>query len=199
MKPSRMLPFAIVLVAITLLSSAARGQVSFPGPELLGRPEATSVTINVVANVAIDAYFEYGTQSGVYTQTNPVSGAAGPVSTAANVPLVVALAGLSADTQYFYRMVYRQSGTSSWTTRPEHSFHTARSPGDTFMFTVTSDSHINIEFGNPSLFQQTLGNIATESPDFERKRAKRVFSQSRSIAQFLLHGQHRHYLFRNHE
>jgi len=167
MRPSKTLSFVIWLLAVTLLSSHAEGQVSFPGPELLGRPTDQSVTINVVASAAIQAYFVYGTQSGNENQTSLTSGAAAnPLAAAANQPLVAVISGLMPDTQYYYFMVYRQSGTSSWTTRPEHSFHTARSPGDTFTFTVTSDSHINIEFGNPSLFQQTLGNIATESPDF---------------------------------
>ena len=160
MKPSTVLLLVGRLLAMLLPLSSARGQVTFPGPELLGRPEPYSITINVVANTAIQAYFEYGTQSGgPYTQTSPVSAAA-------NVPLVVVLSGLSPDTQYFYRMVYSQTGAPPWTTRPEHSFHTARVPGNTYTFTVTSDSHINIVFGNPSLFQQTLGNIADESPDF---------------------------------
>ena len=101
------------LILLTLSASQVQGQVSFPGPELLGRPTDHSVTINVVANAALQAYFQYGTQSGVYTQTNPVSGAAGPVSAAANVPLVVVLSGLSPNTQYFYRMVYRQVGAST--------------------------------------------------------------------------------------
>ncbi len=167
MKPSMVLLLAGGLVAVLFPVSSLRGQVTFPGPELLGRPTDQSVTVNVVANTAIQAYFEYGTQSGGENQTSATSGTpASPLSTAANLPLVAVISGLEPDTQYYYYMVYRQSPTSSWTTRPEHSFHTARSPGDTFAFTVTSDSHINIEFGNPALFQQTLKNIAGESPDF---------------------------------
>ena len=117
------------------------------------------MTINVVANAAIDAYFQYGTQlnAGVYSQTNTVSAAA-------NVPLVVTLEGLSSNTQYCYRMVYQQTGTSSWTTRATHCFYTQRPPGSTFTFTISSDSHINIVFGTPSLFQQTLQNVARREP-----------------------------------
>ena len=126
-----------------------------------------SVTINVVANAAIHAYFEYGTQSGgPYIQTSPAPGAAGPVSTAANVPLVVVLSGLSPNTHYFYRMVYRRTARLPGPQGPSNLSIPQGSPGDTYTFTVTSDSHINIEFGNPSLFQQTLRNIAGESPDF---------------------------------
>ena len=146
MKPSRVPWFVVGLISVTMLPvSSVRGQVSFPGPELLGRPTDSSVTVNVVASAAIQAYFEYGTQAGgPYTQTSPASGAANPVSAAANVPLVIVLSGLSPDTQYFYRMVYRQTGTSSWVTRDEHSFHTQRLPGSSFTFTVAADSHINI-------------------------------------------------------
>ena len=147
MKPSKVLLLVGGLVAMVMPLSSARGQVSFPGPELLGRATDQSVTINVIASSAIQAYFEYGTQSGGENQTSATSGSAGnPLSAAANQPLVAVISGLTPDTQYYYYMVYRQSGKSSWITRPEHSFHTARSAGDAFTFTVTSDSHINIVF-----------------------------------------------------
>jgi len=167
MKPSRVLTLAGGLLAVLFPVSSLRGQVTFPGPELLGRPTDQSVTVNVVPNTAIQAYFEFGTQSGGENQTSATSGAAAtPLSAAANQPLVAVISGLTPDTPYYYYMVYRQSATSSWITRSEHSFHTARSASDAFTFTVTSDSHINITFGNPALFQQTLQNIAGERPDF---------------------------------
>jgi len=157
MKPSKVL---LLVVGLVVTMSRAPAQVSFPGPELLGRPETNSVTINVVASAAIQAYFEYGMQSGSYPyQTSTVSAAA-------NQPLVVTLGNLQSNTRYYYRMVYRLTGASSWTTRAEHSFYTQRPAGSTFTFTVTADSHINIVFGNSSLFQQTLQNIAGEGPDF---------------------------------
>ena len=160
MRPAKALSLVGGLVAILLPLSSAQGQVTFPGPELLGRPTSSSVTVNVVASAAIQAYFEYGTQSGSYPYQT------GTVSSTANQPLVVVISGLQSNTHYYYRMVYKQTGASAWTTRAEHSFYTQRPPGSTFTFTVTADSHINIVFGNPSLFQQTLQNIAGESPDF---------------------------------
>ncbi|MGO9640860.1 MAG: malectin domain-containing carbohydrate-binding protein [Candidatus Acidiferrales bacterium] len=160
MKPTKVLSFVTGLVVMMLPLTSARGQVSFPGPELLGRPTDQSVTVNVVASVAIEAYFEYGTQSGSYPYQTTT------VSSAANQPLVVVLSNLQSNTRYYYRMVYRQTGATSWITRAEHSFYTQRPPGSTFTFTVTADSHINIVFGNASLFQKTLQNIAGESPDF---------------------------------
>ena len=90
-----------------LPATNVQGQVSFPGPELLGRPTSNSVTVNVVASAAIEAYFQYRTQSGQYPyQTSTVSSSPG-------APLVMVLSGLQPDTRYYYRMVYRQVGAST--------------------------------------------------------------------------------------
>jgi hypothetical protein len=135
----------------------------FPGPELLARPTDSSVTVNVVAGAAIEAYFEYGVQAGSYKNKTSVATAA------ANQPLVSVMNGLNPNTLYYYRMVYRRPGDSDWTVRDEHTFHTQRPPGETFTFTVVSDSHMNITAGvqvNPQLYQVALGNIARDNPDF---------------------------------
>jgi hypothetical protein len=154
------LAFLTGLLVLVLPVPDLEGQVSFPGPELLGRPTNSSVAINIVPGSAIDAYFEYGTQSGQYTSQTAT------VSTPANEPLQVVIGDLQANTRYFYRMVYRQTGTSSWTTRDEHSFYTQRSPGSTFTFTVISDSHVNIILGNANLYTRTLQNVGADKPDF---------------------------------
>jgi hypothetical protein len=138
--------------------------VSFPGPELLGRPTANSVTVNVVANRSIEAYFEYGLVSGAYTrQTNRVSAAA-------NEPIEVVIGGLEADTQYYYRMVYRIVGTVSWFYRNEHSFHTWRAENTSFTFTIVADSHLGQYGGQTAderaLYQRTLLNVRDDQPDF---------------------------------
>jgi hypothetical protein len=113
-----------------------------------------------VATSAIEAYLEYGLQTGNYLfQT-------GMVSSSANEPLEIVITGLQGNTRYYYRMVYRPVGAASWTARDEHSFHTQRSPDSTFTFTVTADSHINIVFGNANLYQTTLQNIFADRPDF---------------------------------
>ena len=84
---------------LTVMSSATvHGQVTFTGPELLGRPTDRSVTVNVVAATAIDAYFEYGVESGVYTHQTSI------VSATGTVPLVAVIDNLASDTRYFYRM-----------------------------------------------------------------------------------------------
>jgi len=156
----RALPVAAAILAVLVFVSPLHGVVSFSAPELLGRPTADSITVNVVAASAIEAYFEYGTQPGIYTNQT------GTFSAAANEPLVASIDGLQANTRYFYRMQYRETGTIPWIARDEHAFHTARPQGATFTFTITSDSHVNVLLGNATLWQRTLLNIQNDGSDF---------------------------------
>ena len=157
------------LVVIMLVSACfsqglqvVSAQATFAATELLGRPTDTSITINAVAQEDLEVYFEYGTQPGVYTDKTANANFSG------GSPIEMVIGGLQSNTHYFYRMVYRQQGTSNWIARDEHSFQTQRSPGSTFTFTVTSDSHVNVAgLGNPNTWQQTMTNVANDHPDFE--------------------------------
>ncbi len=134
--------------------------ITFTGTELLGRPEANSISISIVPNADISLYYEYSTTSGgPYTNTSTVSASNG-------TPKVVVINGLTAGTTYYYRMKYSSDGGTSWVTRPEHSFQTQRAQGSTFTFDVTSDAHVNIMLGNSSNWTSTLNGIASDAPDF---------------------------------
>jgi phosphodiesterase/alkaline phosphatase D-like protein len=160
MKVSRTLPLIIVFLIAAFSFYNAQAPVNFTGPELLGRPTNNSVTLNVVANAAVEGYVQYGTESGSYSDQT------GVVSALANLPLEITLNGLQSNTRYFYRMLYRRTGATAWIARDEHAFSTQRSPGSTFTFTIAADSHINILFGDASLYQQTLLNAGNDQPDF---------------------------------
>lgn len=139
----------------SILPLHGQGTVQFTGSEYLGRPTDNSIVVNVVANTALQAYFEYGTSSGNYTMQTST------VSASANDPLEAVMDGLTVDTRYYYRMVYSQNGGSTWTTRDEHTFQTQRPQGATYKFTITSDSHINVGgLGNISQWRQALDRIA---------------------------------------
>jgi hypothetical protein len=81
-------------------------------------------------------------------------------------PVKVVINGLSADSRYSYRLLYRAGSGDPWTEGSEHSFHTQRAPGSTFTFTIIADSHMNGGGGNVALYQQTLNNVADDHPDF---------------------------------
>jgi hypothetical protein len=56
MKSLKVVVLTAALLAPVLSGSRVDGQVAFPAPELLGRPTSDSVTLNVVASSAIEAY-----------------------------------------------------------------------------------------------------------------------------------------------
>lgn len=140
----------------------ASSEATFTATELLGRPTDRSVTINVVAEEHLEVYFEYGTQSGVYTDRTGVAEFPG------GEPIEVVIDGLQNNTRYYYRMVYRKKGTTDWIRRAEYSFHTQRAQGSIFTFTVISDSHLGfpLNLGNATLYRQTLLNVLGDKPDF---------------------------------
>jgi phosphodiesterase/alkaline phosphatase D-like protein len=151
--------FAPALPAIGGEVHASSG-VTFTAAELLGRPTDTSITVNVVPSANGQVYFKYGTATGVYS---------GQTSTAALIsgtPTEVVIQGLTPNTRYYYRMVSSENGID-WVDGDEHSFQTQRSPGSTFTFTITSDSHVNIVLGSATMWQQTMTNVANDHPDFE--------------------------------
>ncbi|MFN2174032.1 MAG: dockerin type I domain-containing protein, partial [Candidatus Promineifilaceae bacterium] len=106
--------------------------------------------------------FEYGTTSGSYTtQTSAFTATV-------DEPVETVFSGLSSDTQYFYRMRYRATSGDEWLNGTEHSFQTQRVRGESFTFTVSSDSHLGDTFSgiDPDRYEATTVNIANDDPDF---------------------------------
>ena len=152
--------FLLALLALLLAASGAAARAGFTAGELLGRPTATSVTLNVIPGAAIDAYVQYGTVPGRYAKhTATVSGTAG-------VPLVITFRGLRADTRYYYRLRYRAKGSRAFAARPRHSFVTQRAAGSTFSFAVQADPHLSDPNTNEDLYRVEMANVAAGAPDF---------------------------------
>jgi VCBS repeat-containing protein len=148
--------------SVTATFNAVAATITFTGTELLGRPEANSISVSVVPNSDITLYYEWGTSSGNYTGGGPST----QTTATAGTPKVVVMSGLTANTHYFYRMQYSTDGGATWTARPEKSFWTQRATGSTFTFDITSDSHVNIQLGNSSNWTSTLNGVAADNPDF---------------------------------
>jgi hypothetical protein len=139
---------------------ARAAAVTFTASELLGRPTASSVALNVVPAQAIDAYVQYGTSAAKYTARTPA------VSTAAGVPLVTTVSGLKANTKYFYRLRYRAQGSGAYLARPRQSFVTQRAKGASFSFAVQADPHLGDTNTDTALYKVEMGNVAADHPDF---------------------------------
>ena len=154
-----LLVFVLSLVGGSATSIEAATEIIFTGGELLGKPEATSITVNIVPATTIEYHYQYGTVSGSY------SGQTANVTAPAGQPSEVVISGLTANTQYYYRMQYHAPGDAmdDWVNRTEHSFWTQRAPGSTFTFTIISDSHAN--YSNAQT-QQAAAKIIADQPDF---------------------------------
>ena len=132
--------------------------INFSGGELLGKPTNHSITVNIVPNSTIEYHYQYGTSSGVYT------GQTSNVTATVSQPHETVISGLQPNTRYYYRMRYHAPGDDmdDWVVRDEHTFHTQRAKGEEFIFTITSDSHHQMNTAH----QRAMQNIKNDDPDF---------------------------------
>ncbi|MBW2974166.1 metallophosphoesterase [Candidatus Woesearchaeota archaeon] len=123
---------------------------AFNGNTIISRPTETSVTLNILSYTTQSCDVDYGTQSGNYTDQIPVNLTADETQN-------VVLDNLNANTQYYLRVC---SGN-------EETFHTPRPAGSSYIFTMSSDSHLGAAARNdPEIYNQTLQNINADEPDF---------------------------------
>lgn len=149
-----------LLVTMENRSFSVTNDVGFIASELLGRPTDKSITVNAVAKVDLEVFFEYGTTSSAYTsQTDTMTF---PVGNS----IEMVMDKLQSNTRYYYRMRYRQPGASEFMARVEHSFQTQRSRGSTFTFDIQADSHIYDKKCTPTLYQIAIQNELKDVPDF---------------------------------
>lgn len=140
---------------------------TFQGRELLGKVTDTSVDVNLYPLIATDVYIEYGTSPGLYDARTILYSNQPPVHAFA-----IRISPLKSDTRYYYRLRYRRTGNLYYQAGEEHTFHTQRSEGETFVFAVQADEHIQKmhkypqKTDNMKLYEQTLQNIADGHPDF---------------------------------
>ena len=147
--------------AVTERSPFLSAGVSWTSTEFLGRPTASSVTLQAIAGQYVEAYVEYGTSPGTYpTMTNQATFSDGFVR--------ILIGALAPDTAYVYRLRYRAGGSSdAFTAGDEHGFHTRRARGETFNFAVQADSHQGYPlFHNAALYRTTMQNILAGRNDF---------------------------------
>ena len=161
-------PAASYVVAATLWDykiSDVTPNLGFTGPEFLGIPTDRSVTLNLEANKAVEAYVEFGSASGAYTDRTPA--VVYPAGTPFEVKIQASTGqpALSANRRYYYRVRYRAPGETVFRARGERSFQTARPRGTPFTFTITADPHLD-EITSQPLFTLAMRNIGADNPDF---------------------------------
>jgi len=128
---------------------------SHPFDLILGRPTANSVTVSVLCYEDAEGFIAYGTEPGKLVAQTP----ARPFRK--GEPAEIVLSPLQPNTRYFYQLHSAPAGSG------EFIFHTARSPGSTFVFEVQGDSHPERpQQFDPALYARTLRAAAADRPDF---------------------------------
>ncbi len=130
-------------------------------PALPCSPTDHSVIINVVPEQETELYVEYGTQSAEYSShTSPVTAQGGE-------PFEVSISGLSSDTKYYFRVVFKAQDGGNYLATQESSFVTQRSAGSDFTFCIQGDSHPErTKQFDSDLYLQTMENVCADNPDF---------------------------------
>jgi len=121
---------------------------------VLGRPTADSITASLYAKSDMQITISYGTTPGMYTAQSI------PINLQALAPQNIELSGLAPNTAYYYNVI--SNGTPSG----EHTFHTQRTPGSSFAFTIDADPHNRDPRFNGDLYATTLTNALADRPDF---------------------------------
>lgn len=130
-----------------------------PRDIILCRPTVESVTLSVLSYTNTESYIAYGTEKDRLLRRTPTR------TFTNGQPADVTIDSLRPDTRYYYRFHSRPSTSAPWETSEEYTFHTARSPGRGFTFTITADSHLD-DHTEPDLYRITLANALADAPDF---------------------------------
>ena len=126
---------------------------------VLGRPTGSSVTASIVAYSPLEGYFEFGDRPGEYSERTDL------VRLVPGVPAEVMLDSLDPNVEYFYRWKGRAATADDFEASDDFSFRTGRAEGDTFVFTVQSDSHLDGRT-DTRLYEASLRNARAAGPDF---------------------------------
>ncbi len=125
---------------------------------VLGRPTDSSVTIRVLFHEKAEVYVEYGLESGKLDRTTS------SVWMEAKEPQDFRLERLQSNHRYFYRLVSKRAGAKRERS-DEYHFQTQRAAGSSFVFSVTSDSHLD-ENTSGEVYLRTLANALRDDTDF---------------------------------
>lgn len=125
---------------------------------ILCRPTDSAITISILFHQTAKAYIKYGLESGKYEfKTSTTKFKQKEASD-------IVLESLRRNSRYYYKLFYQTEGGVE-SSSDEFSFHTQRGVGESFVFTVQSDSHLD-ENTSGEVYLKTLQNALQAEPDF---------------------------------
>lgn len=126
---------------------------------LLGRPTDRSIELRVLHHASGSGKVRYQVDgSDAWEETERIEVEAGQ-------PVSAVLDGLLPDSLYRYQWLFVDRDRATSYEQPIASFHTQRSEGSSFVFSVTADSHLD-ENSSGDVYLQTLRNALADHPDF---------------------------------
>jgi predicted phosphodiesterase len=151
----------VILLTITIANSVYGQSIS--GTEMLGRPTVNSISVKAIFDTVVQVRIVYGTVSGSF----PLNTGWQTITQDAynDAVAVVNITGLNSGTKYYYKLQYRIPGDTLNVNRPEHSFTTARNPGEAFTFVIQADPHLDAA-SDTALYRVCLKNQLDDNPDF---------------------------------
>jgi hypothetical protein len=152
-------PSSTSSAAAATLTPVNTSQV-FPGTIILGSPTANTITLSLLASAGFDVFIQYGRAPGKYDSQRSIS------TLQKGQPLELKITGLNKDTQYFYRVCYQVAGETGFSASPESTFHTQRTAGESFVFTVDADPHFDTNSDNKKI-DLAFSGILNLKPDFD--------------------------------
>lgn len=122
------------------------------------RPEKNSITFSILSYKTCNAFIDYALHgSTFYKSVN--------FSLSGNIPKEILIEGLQQSEQYDYYYNYRTNSSSPYFRSEMHSFSTVKNSETPFVFTVTADSHLDMNT-DTGVYMKTLLNIFDSDPDF---------------------------------
>lgn len=155
-----------LLLLVSFAQAAGPGSSVFltevpeqPGSVVLGRPEATAITLSLLWREGAEAVLVWAKDP----EKLPLEGRG--VRLAAGEPKRVVLNGLAPDARYTYALLDAATKKRLLPAGGPGSFHTARAKGSAFTFTVQADSHLDGGC-SPEIYERELANALADAPDF---------------------------------
>lgn len=131
----------------------------YAGNVILARPTNQSITLSIFAREARRVDVVYREKEEDRTLRT------GPIDLAADRASEVLIEGLKADTAYEYRILESPADGPQFLSLGSGTWHTSRTPGSEFTFTVQADAHLDGSC-RPKLNEQCLANALADRPDF---------------------------------
>ncbi len=127
--------------------------------EFLGRPTERSVTLNMLSERDVDVFVRFGTSPDNLDHSTDV------FSPKSEIPFDIIIDSLMPNSEYFYRVMYREASSQEFLERATCRFRTQRPAGSSFTFDVQADPHLDIS-SNYITYLKAMENTLSDGPDF---------------------------------